>query len=138
MKKFVGLSLLGIVCCALQGSLLHIGLPVSLVPQLVVVLVVSLAFSEVSVFGCVMTFVLGLLMDFSSAMLVGPWAGALVVVYGVLAVLSHRLFIESGVAAEAEVNIDNLLAEANYIINNADEFLTEGGELVAEAEAAVA
>ncbi len=35
-------------------------------------------------------------------------------------------------------NIDNLLAEANYIINNADEFLTEGGELVAEAEAAVA
>ena len=99
MKKFVALSLLGIVCCALQGALLHVGLPVFLVPQLVVVLVVSLAFSEVSVFGCVMTFILGLLMDFSSAMLVGPWAGALVVVYGVLAVLSHRLFIESGVAA---------------------------------------
>jgi cell shape-determining protein MreD len=46
-----------------------------------------------------MTFALGLIMDFSSAMLVGPWAGALIVVYGVLAVLSHRLFIESGVAA---------------------------------------
>jgi len=37
--------------------------------------------------------------------------------------------------AEAEVNIDNLLAEANYIINHADEFLTEGGALVAQAEA---
>ena len=52
--------------------------------------------------------------------------------------LSIKTSTANTVDAEAEVNIDNLLSEANYIINNADEFLTEGGELVAEAEAAVA
>jgi len=55
---------------------------------------------------------------------------------------SLKLSIETSTAntvdAEVDANVENLLAEANYIINNADEFLTEGGALVSETEAAVA
>jgi hypothetical protein len=42
------------------------------------------------------------------------------------------------VDAEVDASVESLLAQADYIINNADEFLTEGGALVAETEAAVA
>ncbi len=99
MKKAIFYLLLGVLASVVQGSLLHMGMPVAVVPQLIVVLIIALAFTEVSTFGCVMAFSLGLVMDFSSAVLVGPWAGALVLVFGTLAVLSQRLFIESGIAA---------------------------------------
>jgi hypothetical protein len=44
----------------------------------------------------------------------------------------------TAVDAEVDASVESLLAQADYIINNADEFLTEGGALVAETEAAVA
>jgi rod shape-determining protein MreD len=99
MKRFLLILVLGLIGTLFQGALMRVGLPPFLVPQFLLLLVVFLAFSEVSVFGCMMAFVLGLLMDFSSAMLVGPWGGAFVAVYGFLAVLSHRLLIESTIAA---------------------------------------
>jgi rod shape-determining protein MreD len=99
VSKALWTLFIGVVALAVQGSARHLGLPEAAVPQLLVVVVVSLAFSEVNAFGGVMAFVLGLLLDFSSAVLVGPWAGAFVVVFGALALLSHRLFIESGVVA---------------------------------------
>jgi|TARA_R110000868_G_scaffold18096_19_gene78583 hypothetical protein len=52
--------------------------------------------------------------------------------------LSIKTSTANTVDAEVDANVENLLAEANYIINNADEFLTEGGALVSETEAAVA
>jgi len=88
-----------IAAIAAQGMLGHLGFPSALIPQLLIILVVALSFSEVNAFGCVMSFAIGLLLDFSSATLLGPWAGSCVVVFGVLAVLSQRLFIDSGVAA---------------------------------------
>jgi rod shape-determining protein MreD len=88
-----------IIALALQGMLGHLGVPSPLVPQLVLILVVALSFSEVNSFGCLMSFGVGLLLDFSSAMLIGPWAGSCVVVFCVLAMLSQRLFIDSGIAA---------------------------------------
>jgi rod shape-determining protein MreD len=99
ISKSLWILLVSIVALVAQGSARHMGLPEIAVPQVLVVVVVSLAFSEVNAFGCVMAFVLGLLLDFSSAVIIGPWAGAFVVVFGVLALLSQRLFIESGVAA---------------------------------------
>lgn len=99
MKKFLVFLFLGLLGAVAQGALMRVGLPSFLVPQFSLLIVIFLAFSDVSLFGCVMAFTLGLLMDFSSAMLVGPWAGAFVVVYGVLATLSHRLFIESALAS---------------------------------------
>jgi rod shape-determining protein MreD len=89
----------GLISTALQGVLLHLGVPPYLLPQLVVLLIVYLSFTEVSVFGSFLAFALGLILDFSSAILVGPWAGAMVAVYGVLALLSQRLFIDSSIVA---------------------------------------
>jgi cell shape-determining protein MreD len=46
-----------------------------------------------------MSFVVGILLDFSSAGLVGPGAGSFVFIFCGLALLSRRLFIDSGLAA---------------------------------------
>jgi rod shape-determining protein MreD len=99
MKRFLVILCLGLLSVTTQGVLTRIGLPSFLVPQVSLLIVVFLAFSDVSLSGCVLAFLLGLLMDLSSAVLVGPWAGAYVAVYGVLAALSHRLFIESALAS---------------------------------------
>ncbi|MEY4667704.1 MAG: rod shape-determining protein MreD [Pseudomonadota bacterium] len=94
------LSLLyALVAIALQGILGHLGLADRFIPQFLVIFVVYLSFAEVNAFGCLMSFVVGLLLDFSSAVLVGPWAGSFVVIFCVLALLSRRLFIDSGLAA---------------------------------------
>jgi len=99
MKRFVVFLCLGLLSVSTQGVLTRVGLPSFLVPQLSLLIVVFLAFSDVSLSGCLMAFVLGLLMDLASAVLVGPWAGGYIAVYGVLAALSHRLFIESALAS---------------------------------------
>lgn len=99
MIKAFWIFFFGLVALALQGILGHLGLSDNLIPQLLVIVVVSLSFAEVNAFGCSMSFVMGLLLDFSSAILIGPWAGSFVVVYCALALLSRRLFIDSGVAA---------------------------------------
>lgn len=99
MAKTLWILFYGIVALTVQGILGHLGLSDIFIPQLLVIVVVSLSFSEVNLFGCFMAFVLGLLLDFSSAVLVGPWAGSFVVVFCGLALLSQRLFIDSGMAA---------------------------------------
>ena len=99
MAKSVWMFLYAIVALAAQGMIGHLGLPDMLIPQLLVIMVVALSFSEVNAFGCIMCFGIGLLLDFSSAVLLGPWAGSCVVVFGILALLSQRLFIDSGIAA---------------------------------------
>lgn len=82
-----------------QGILHHIGLSEWLIPQGVLICVVFLAFYECSVAGALAAFVLGLLLDSSSGVLLGPWAGAYIVVYAVFSFVSQRLFVESlGVA----------------------------------------
>ena len=99
MIKTIWIVLYGIVALAAQGILGHLGVSATLIPQLLVIIVVSLSFTEVNAFGCFMSFAMGLLLDFSSAILIGPWAGSFVVLYCALALLSRRLFIDSGVAA---------------------------------------
>ena len=56
---------------------------------------VYLAFYEVSTFGAALAFLLGLQLDVSSAKLLGPWAGSFVLVYGFLGPLSQRIFIDT-------------------------------------------
>lgn len=99
MARAFWILLYSLGALAAQGMLGHLGLPDTFIPQLLLVLVVALSFSEVNAFGCFMAFGVGLLLDFSSAVLLGPWAGSCVVVFGVLALLSQRLFIDSGIAA---------------------------------------
>ena len=99
MNRFVVIILLGLVSIFAESVLLWSAVPSYLSPHILIVLVAYLAFFEVGPAGSVTAFVLGLMMDLSSAFLLGPWAGACVAVYGCLAVLSHRLFIESALVA---------------------------------------
>lgn len=99
MAKTLLALLYALVAISLQGILGHLGLADRFVPQFLVIFVVYLSFAEANAFGCIMSFVVGLLLDFSSAVLVGPWAGSFVVIFCVLALLSRRLFIDSALAA---------------------------------------
>lgn len=99
MAKVLWMFLYALVAIALQGILGHLGVADRFIPQFLVILVVYLSFSETSAFGCVMSFAVGILLDFSSAVLVGPWAGSFVSIFCGLALLSRRLFIDSGLAA---------------------------------------
>jgi|688.fasta_scaffold06265_6 rod shape-determining protein MreD len=89
----------GFVALVLQGALSQLGLPVVVLPQLMLLVVIGAAFSGSSVPGVISAFLLGILLDLSSAVLVGPWAGAFVAVYAGLALVSQRLFLESGLVA---------------------------------------
>jgi rod shape-determining protein MreD len=115
MKRTCSLLLCGLVALFIQGALLHCGLRPYLMPQLVTLLVVYLAFHEVSTVVTFVVFGLGLLLDFSSAILVGPWAGGLVAIYGVLAVLSQRLFVESSFVVSITAFFAAIAADVLYL-----------------------
>jgi cell shape-determining protein MreD len=76
-------------------SMLLLWIPELFCPRALVFILVGLGLFVPSAIGAVLAFSLGLLMDFSAGLLVGPWAGAYVTVFAVLAALSHRLFVES-------------------------------------------
>jgi rod shape-determining protein MreD len=116
MARALVFCLLGLLGVLLQGVLLRFGVPDALLPQLVLMIVIYLGFNEISVLGTFVAFVLGLFLDFSSALLVGPWAGAFVTVYGVMAALSSRLFIESPVVAAFISFLASVVASVIYIL----------------------
>ena len=97
--KIAILILIGLGALMAQGVLVQLGLPAYATPQLLLLVVVYLSFSDISVQGSLAAFLLGVMLDLSTAILVGPWAGAFIVVYGGLVLLSQRLFIESGIVA---------------------------------------
>lgn len=91
---------LGLVAAFIQGTVLRSLMPESMIaPNLLVVVVAFLALYEADAWAAVIVFLLGLELDFSSGGLIGPWAGAFVVVFGLLASLSQRIFVESAITA---------------------------------------
>ncbi len=83
---------------ALQSFLVRMGLHTSLVPDLVFIFVLFLSFYELSVFGALLVFLVGLIVDLSGGMLLGPWAGAYIICFGMLSLVSDRIFVESPVS----------------------------------------
>ena len=76
MRHAIYILLIALLALFAQGAMLQVGIPAYLMPEFVTILIVYLAFNEASVATVMLVFVLGLLMDFSSAVLIGPWAGA--------------------------------------------------------------
>jgi cell shape-determining protein MreD len=87
--------MLGVFLLILQSLLSYAGVASWLIPQGLLVCVVFLGFYECSIGGAVCTFLLGLLLDMSSGIILGPWAGAYTISYFVLVIISQRLFVES-------------------------------------------
>jgi rod shape-determining protein MreD len=108
---FVAVMLLSI-----QGILHSVGVPAWLIPQGLLVCVVFLAFYEFSLAGVVMAFLLGLLLDMSSGVLLGPWAGSYIIVYAIFAFLSQRLFVESVVVKMSVVAVGTILGGIVFLL----------------------
>jgi cell shape-determining protein MreD len=88
----------------------------------------------------VTAFLLGLLLDMSSGVALGPWAGSYTLVYAVFAFLSQRLFVESRAVAMLVVAAATLLSGGAFLAlasgNQAlafDDLLTLMGQGVASA-----
>jgi rod shape-determining protein MreD len=128
--------LVGFVSLLVQGILQRCGVADYFIPQCIVVVVVFLAFYEISLVGASLAFVLGLLTDLAAGHSLGPWAGACVTVYGVFVLLSQRLFIDSGPVAMAVSALSVVLAQLLYlsIESNRPEFsLSLLAEILASA-----
>lgn len=107
--------LFGLIFVLLQGMFRHLvgeGVPV---PNLVLLLVVFLALHEGSLAGAVLAFLLGLELDLASGVLVGPWAGACVASFGVLASVSQRIFIDSRFVAVLAAFACSIISSVLYL-----------------------
>jgi len=116
MTRAVLLTLVGFVAAIVQGVLLHFGWPDTFLPQLVVIAVIYMGFNEIGILNSLIVFLWGLLVDLSSALLLGPWAGALVTVYGCLVLLSSRLFIDSPIVAAFISFFVTVFANGMYLL----------------------
>jgi rod shape-determining protein MreD len=108
--------MLGLVLLTLQGLLRHVGVPGWAIPQGLLICVVFLACYEFSVVGALTVFLLGLLLDMSSGVVLGPWSGSYVLVYVLFAFLSQRLFVESKLVAMLVVICATLCAGSVFLL----------------------
>lgn len=120
MNRLRGIAVAAIVSFVaifIQGTLLKLIAPGSMVvPNMLLLLVGFLAFYEVSIFGAVLSFCIGLTLDLSSGLLLGPWGAAFVSVYGMLSALSQRLFVESPLASFVAMFFSSILASFVYLV----------------------
>ena len=107
---------IGLLLVIAQGLVHHLGLPAWVIPQGLVTCVVFLAFYDCDVWGAITVFLLGLLLDLSSATLLGPWAAAFVAVYFGLTFLSQRLFVESPMVAMMVTGVSTMVAGSLYLL----------------------
>lgn len=106
----------GLLAVFLQGTLLKQLFPIGFGPDLVLILVVFSAFFQASLRGALLAFALGLLVDLSSATIIGPRAGAYIFIFGFLSSLSQRLFIESSFAVIGSTLAASLVAQFVYVV----------------------
>lgn len=116
INRTIVVLFLGLVAILIQGTVLKSFMPEVPAPDFLLIIVVFLAFYDASVLGAILAFLLGLQFDLFSEMLLGPRAGSLVIVYGVLAALSQRLFVESVFAAFVSVFLSSVMNSIVYII----------------------
>lgn len=108
--------LLGLAAILIQGTVLRGIAPSLVMPNLMVILVVYLAFYQQNLLGVFTAYLLGLEFDFCSGKLIGPWAGAFVATYAAIHALSFRMFIESGFSAFFTAGIASVVANSVYLL----------------------
>ena len=94
-RKIFVILFLGLVALLLVSTVFKPFFPEAIAPNLMVMILVYLAFFEASALGAFLAFMLGLELDLCSAGLLGPWAGVYVLVFLSLYVTSRRIFVES-------------------------------------------
>lgn len=117
MKKSLIIIILGFVSILIE-SFLHffLGSASDVVPNFTLMIVVYLGFYEATPLGALLSFILGLELDLSSGILIGPWAGVFTLIFGSLAVLSQRIFIDSALSASVAIFVANMIGSGLYLI----------------------
>lgn len=115
-KKSLIILLLGFVAIFLQGAVFKFLMPGMIAPNFHVVLAVFVAFYDPSSRGAALAFLLGLQSDLASGILLGPMAGALVVIFALVTLVSQRIFTEAVIAASAAVFLATFLARTIFIL----------------------
>jgi rod shape-determining protein MreD len=96
LKRFVSYIVIALLLMAIQGTLrVFVSTAPYLVPNLIIALLVWLAFTHPNVRGVIIAFIIGILFDLNSGAILGPWSFALVILFYILARLSPGLFITS-------------------------------------------
>jgi rod shape-determining protein MreD len=86
----------------------------NVVPNLLLLVVVTLAFVEGPVAGCVSGFVAGVVLDMLGSTVIGPWALVLTVVGYLAGMLTANLFAEGWLLPVTVVFVASLFAEMSY------------------------
>lgn len=115
-KQAVCILIVGILCIALQSSVLSVLLPPWTQPNLLILIAVFLAFYFPTMLGSFFSFVIGLQYDLTSGLLVGPWAGVMVLTFGLVAALSQRIFVESSFAIFVAVVLMAITGDLIYLL----------------------
>ncbi len=117
LKRAALVLILGLVAVWIQGTVLR-GLfsAQGVVPNLVLILVVFLGFYELSVFGALLAFLVGLEFDLFSGVRLGPWAGTLVFLYGCLACFAQRIFVDSSLSSMVAVFFSSIAGSLMYLL----------------------
>jgi rod shape-determining protein MreD len=106
---------IGLALVTAQSLLHRVGVPEWLLPQGLIACVVYLAFFESSMTGALLAFSCGLLLDLTTATVLGPWAGAYVLAYALLSFMSPRLFVESTLVTMVVTALTSVLTGAIYL-----------------------
>ncbi|MBX7145063.1 MAG: rod shape-determining protein MreD [Oligoflexia bacterium] len=114
MRRLLLIMFLGLMGLLIQSTLIRGLFPHIVVPNLLMVMCVFLAFYETSVAGACTAFVLGLLLDMCGGIVLGPWAGSFVLVFGAVAFVSQRIFVESPVAIMVTTFVCSIVANIVY------------------------
>ena len=128
--RMIRLCLAGCVAILLQAALAQAGLPGYLLPQLALLVVVQAAFLEHGVQGVAASFLIGLALDFSSALLVGPWAGAFVAVYAGLTIVSRGLFVDSALVTVLAAFLSSVAAGVFFSVLSPNSDLSALGHIL--------
>jgi len=114
VKTVALIFLMALGAIFLQGTLLRTFLPPIIIPNLMFILLIFLSFYAVSVSGALLVFLLGLMLDLFSGVLLGPWAASFMVVFIIISLLSQRLFVETFIASCLAVFVGSLICSLAY------------------------
>lgn len=115
-RSLLVLLFLTVGAVLLQSTVLRSFLPSYLVPSLGVLLALYLALNQVSIGGALVVFGIGVLFDISSGLVIGPWAAAFVVIYGLVSSVHQHLFADSSLVVAIVAGATTAIANLVYTI----------------------
>jgi rod shape-determining protein MreD len=118
-RKIILLLLVSIILLSLQSAFRSFAPKLSILcPNLLIVLVVYLALYEQHVRGSFLVFCIGLIIDISSSTILGPWAGAAVIIYLLLGSVAQGIFLDSAISIGVITFVSSLVATFSFALLN--------------------